>query len=146
MKIAVGSDHAGFDLKQALSKYLEESGHEITDLGPFSDDSVDYPDFAAKTAEKVNTSDADLAIVICGSGIGVSIVANKIPDIRCALCMTPEMAELSRKHNDANVLALGARLISVEQAIDIVDKFLETPFEGGRHQRRVDKIHQVTNC
>lgn len=146
MIIAVGSDHAGFELKQTLIKFLTESGYEVNDIGPHSNESVDYPDFASKTAIQVSEHNADTAIVICGSGIGVSIVANKIANIRCALCMNPEMASLARQHNDANMLALGARLISDAEAIAIVSKFLDTAFAGGRHQRRVGKIHQITNC
>lgn len=146
MKIAFACDHAGFSLKEAVLKFLQEAGHQIIDEGTFSEKSVDYPDFSAAAAQRVSKNEADYAVVICGSGIGVSITANKVKNVRCALCMTPEMARLSRQHNDANALAMGARLITKNQAIEILKTFLTTEFEGGRHLKRVEKIHKVTNC
>lgn len=146
MKISFGCDHAGFQFKKTIVDFLTENGHEILDSGTDSTESVDYPDFAYAAAEKVKDKEADMAIVVCGSGIGVSITANKVPGIRCALCMTPEMASLARMHNNANALAMGARLISEEVAIEIVSAFLDTTFESGRHEKRVEKIHRLSHC
>ena len=146
MKIAFGCDHAGFQLKKTVLDLLGDAGHEVLDSGTDSPESVDYPDFANAAAERVKNKEADAAIVICGSGIGVSISANKVSGIRCALCMTPEMATLAREHNNANALAMGARFISEESARKIVSTFIKTPFEGGRHERRVKKIHQLSDC
>ncbi len=146
MKIAFGCDHAGYHLKKTVLDLLAENGHVVLDSGTDSIVSVDYPDFAYAAAEKVKNKEADAAIVVCGSGIGVSISANKVSGIRCALCTTPEMATLARKHNNANALAMGARLISEESACEIVSAFIKTPFEGGRHERRVEKIHQLSQC
>ena len=138
-KIAIASDHAGFDYKENIKKHLE-SQYEIEDFGTFSKDAVDYPDFVHPAAASVESGESDFGILICGSGQGVSITANKHQQIRCALCWMPELAELARKHNNANMIAIPARFIANELAIDIVDKFLGTDFEGGRHQTRVDKI------
>jgi len=146
MKIALGCDHAGFQLKKAVLDLLSDMGHEVLDSGTDSPESVDYPDFAHAAAERVKNKEADAAIVICGSGIGVSISANKVSGIRCALCLTPEMATLAREHNNANALAMGARFISEESAREIVSAFIKTPFEGGRHERRVEKIHKLSDC
>ena len=141
LKIAIGSDHAGYSLKEEIKRHLVS--HDIMDMGTHSTESCDYPDFIAPVGEAVRDGDADLGIVICGSGIGASLVANKVHGIRAALCFNGYMAEMSRKHNNANVLALGARVIGLDIAINIVDTWLATGFEGGRHQRRVDKIHEV---
>jgi ribose 5-phosphate isomerase B len=141
LKIAIGSDHAGYPLKEEIMKHLKN--HEIQDMGTHSTDSCDYPDCIAPVGEAVRDGNADLGIVICGSGIGASLVANKIHGIRAALCFNSYMAEMSRKHNNANVLALGARVIGLDVAFHIVDTWLATDFEGGRHQRRVEKIHDV---
>ena len=138
-KIAIASDHAGFDYKENIKKHLE-SQYEIEDFGTFSKDAVDYPDFVHPAAASVESGESDFGILICGSGQGVSITANKHQQIRCALCWMPELAELARKHNNANMIAIPARFIASELAIDIVDTFLGTDFEGGRHQTRVDKI------
>ncbi|MGZ5264370.1 MAG: ribose 5-phosphate isomerase B [Kaistella sp.] len=138
-KIAIASDHAGFDYKENIKKHLE-SQYEIKDFGTFSKDAVDYPDFVHPAATSVESGESDFGILICGSGQGVSITANKHQQIRCALCWMPELAELARKHNDANMIAIPARFIASELAIDIIDRFLGTDFEGGRHQTRVDKI------
>ena len=134
MKIYIASDHAGYELKEFL-----KTKFECIDLGTNSTDSVDYPNFGKKAADEVAKGDS-VGIIICGSGIGISIAANRNPKIRAALCLTSEMAKLSRQHNDANILALGARLTKPEEAVNIVQAFLETPFEGGRHQKRVDML------
>lgn len=140
MKISIGSDHAGFDLKEHLKNYLEEEGYEVIDEGTYSLESVDYPDFGEKVGQRVADKEADRGLVVCGSGIGISIAANKVPGIRCALVSEPLSARLSRQHNDANVLALGGRLIGLEMAKECLKVFLQTDFEGGRHQRRIDKL------
>ena len=138
-KIAIAADHAGFDYKEILKKHLE--GHyEIQDFGTYSKDSVDYPDFVHPAASSVENCDNDLGILICGSGEGVAITANKHQGIRCALCWEVELAELARQHNNANMIALPARFITSDLAIQIVEKFLTTDFEGGRHHNRVEKI------
>ncbi|MGE3725838.1 MAG: ribose 5-phosphate isomerase B [Candidatus Sericytochromatia bacterium] len=143
MKLVLGSDHAGFLLKQHLITYLQGLGHETVDVGAFSLNAVDYPDSAARVGEKLHNGQAERGIVVCGSGIGISIAANKMPGIRAALCNEPVSARLSREHNDANVLALGERLTTPMMAEEIVKVWLETPFAGGRHQNRIDKIHQL---
>ncbi len=138
-KIAIASDHAGYELKEAVKKHL--SGKvDIIDLGTNTLDSVDYPDFGMAVGQAITEGAVERGIVICGSGIGISIAANRFPAVRAALCMTPEMAKLSRQHNDANVLALGARLIGQQTAFECVDIFLNTKFEGGRHEGRVKKL------
>lgn len=144
MKIALSADHAGFELKEILFKDLEAKGHNVTDYGSYSKESIDYPEFAYVAAKTVAEKNYKLGIIICGSGIGVSITANKVKGIRAANCCNKEMAVLSRQHNNANILCLGARFVTPEQAIEMVDAFLITEFEGGRHQVRVDKIHDLT--
>ena len=141
LNIAIGGDHAGFTLKQRLLERLESQGHKVKDFGPSGEDSVDYPDYVHPLADAVQNGDFDFGVTICGSGNGVSMVANKHEGIRAALCWTPELAQLARAHNNANILSLPARFISTEAAESIVDVFLSEPFEGGRHQRRVDKIN-----
>lgn len=141
MKIAIASDHGGFALKQQLLPYITELGHEYADMGCFGAESVDYPDFTFPAAEAVAAGEFDCGILICGTGIGVSICANKVNGIRCALCGDILSAELTRQHNDANMLALGGRIIGIETAKAIVKVFLSTDFSGGRHQRRVEKIN-----
>jgi ribose 5-phosphate isomerase B len=143
MKIAVGSDHAGFDLKEQVRPLLEEAGYEVVDVGTDSDESTDYPLHAEAAARLVATGDAERAVLVCGSGVGVSIVANKVDGVRAVNAHDPEEAEMSRRHNDANVLALAGRRLSGEDARAIVERFLATEFEGGRHQRRVDQITAV---
>ena len=138
-KIAIACDHAGFEYKEIIKKHLEAQ-YEVKDFGTFSKDSVDYPDFVHPSANAVESGECDFGILICGSGQGVAITANKHQQIRCALCWMPELAELSRKHNNANMVALPARFIASELAVEIVDKFLGTDFEGGRHENRVAKI------
>lgn len=138
-KIAIACDHAGFDYKELIKKHLEET-YDVQDFGTYSKDSVDYPDFVHPAATSVEKGENELGILICGSGQGVSITANKHQDIRCALCWLPELAELARQHNNANMISIPSRFITSELAIEIVDQFLTTDFEGGRHQNRVDKI------
>lgn len=140
MIIPIGCDHAGFQLKQELIKYLEKKGYELKDFGCYSEESIDYPDFGHPVAEMVEQNEEMLGIVICGSGNGINMTVNKHQDIRSALCWQPEIAKLAREHNDANIIALPARFISVEMAKEMIDIFLTTKFEGGRHQKRVDKI------
>ena len=138
--LALAADHAGYKLKESVKLWLEESGYRTVDFGTHSEESVDYPDVIHQFGAAFDEGRFQRGVVICGSGIGVSMVANKHQSIRCALCYTPELAGLSRQHNDANVLALGARFVTVEQAIEMVRVFLETPCDGGRHQLRVAKI------
>ena len=138
-KIAIACDHAGFEYKEIIKKHLEGK-FEVEDFGTFSPDSVDYPDFVHPAADSIEQGRTELGILICGSGEGVAITANKHQKIRCALCWMPELASLARQHNDANMIALPARFIASQLATDIVDTFLNTPFEGGRHQNRVEKI------
>ena len=140
MRIALASDHAAIELKATLRDWLIEQGHEVADLGPETTDSVDYPDFGYKLASVVADGTAERGIALCGSGIGISMSVNRNPNVRCALVSEPLSASLSREHNDANCLALGARLTGIEMAKACVTAFLETEFAGGRHQRRVDKL------
>lgn len=141
MKIAIGGDHAGFQYKERLIKHLKEAGHTIEDFGPGSDASVDYPDHVHPLASSVAAQNQELGILICGSGNGVAMTANKHEDIRAALCWTSELAALARQHNNANIICLPARFIAYEYAESLVDIFLSTPFEGGRHENRVNKIN-----
>lgn len=140
MNIVIGADHAGFLLKEKIKEKLGKEGYEVIDVGTFSEESVDYPIYGKKIGEKVAKGEADRGIAICGSGIGISISCNKVKGIRAALCTSVEMAEMSRRHNNANVLALGARMIDKDTAFKIVDKWLETGFEGGKHLRRINMI------
>ncbi len=141
--IAFGSDHAGFRAKTELIKYLREKGFECSDYGTLSEDSCDYPDFAVAVSESVAKGESEKGVLICGTGIGMSITANKVNGVRCALCCDAFSAEMSRRHNDANVLAMGARVTDIEKMKEIADIFLTTAFEGGRHQNRVDKITKI---
>jgi ribose 5-phosphate isomerase B len=140
MKIALASDHAGFELKEAIKAFLED--YEIVDFGSYTNDSVDYPDPGFAASRAVADKSCDRGILVCGSGIGMSIVANKVPGIRAALCQTVQFAKLSRQHNNANVLVLSGRFISRYLAKDIIEAWLTTDFEAGRHQKRLDKIHK----
>jgi ribose 5-phosphate isomerase B len=140
MKIALGSDHGGFELKEAIKEYLLAKEYQVIDCGVDSSRSVDYPEYGFKVGELVVTKQADYGIVVCGTGIGISIAANKVKGIRAALCTNSYMARMSREHNNANVLALGARVIGPGLALDIVETFLTTDFGGERHKRRVDQI------
>ncbi len=139
-KIAIGSDHAGFDLKESVIKHLKNKGVEVKDFGPFNDDRADYPDYAHPVANAVTNKEVDLGILICGSGNGINMTANKHQEIRSALCWQVDIAEMARLHNDANIIALPARYISEELALECVDIFISTDFEGGRHEGRVAKI------
>jgi ribose 5-phosphate isomerase B len=138
--IAIASDHAAFELKAALVQWLRDEGHEVLDLGPEGETSVDYPDYGYKLAEAIAAGEASRGIAMCGSGIGISIAVNRHPGARCALVSEMLSARLAREHNDANVIAMGARLIGIEQAKACVTAFLSTPFAGDRHTRRVDKL------
>ena len=140
MKIALAADHGGFELKEKIKEHLQQKGIEFLDLGCNTEASVDYPDYGRACGEAVMRGDAERGIVVCGTGIGISIAANKVKGIRCALCTSLLMAEMSRKHNNANMLALGGRILETELALSIVDTWLTTEFEGGRHQRRVDLL------
>ncbi len=140
LKIAVGGDHAGFSYKQQVTDYLNSKGYKVQDYGTHSDQSVDYPDFAHPVSESVETKKHDLGILICGSANGVAMTANKHAGIRAAICWNEELALLARQHNNANILCLPARFISFDEAKAIIDSFLSTDFEGGRHDRRVQKI------
>jgi ribose 5-phosphate isomerase B len=143
MKIALGADHAGYELKDKIKLHLQRQGMEVRDEGTSSPESVDYPDYARIVAQDVSAQRADLGILVCGSGIGMAITANKVDGIRAANVSTEYEAQMSREHNNANILALGARILSADQAIGIVDKWLATPFAGGRHERRVEKIMAI---
>lgn len=140
MYISLGCDHGGYELKEHIKSYLEELGLSVMDCGTYSTDSCDYPDFGKAAAQAVADGSCERGIVICTTGIGISIAANKVRGIRCALCSDPLAAEMTRRHNDANMLAMGAGMIGKKMAERIVDVFLTTEFEGGRHQRRVDKL------
>ena len=140
MKIAIGNDHAGTAYKNAIVEYIESKGHNIINHGTDTNDSVDYPDFVHPVANDVENKTVDFGILICGSGNGVSMTANKHQDVRAALCWTKEIAALARQHNNANIISIPARFTAIEQAIEMVDTFLNTTFEGGRHQNRVNKI------
>jgi ribose 5-phosphate isomerase B len=143
MKIAIGGDHPAFALKEAIKAYLREREVEVVDVGTHSTDSTDYPPYGAAVAQRVASGEVDTGIVICGTGIGMSITANKIPGIRAALCHNTDYARLARQHNDANVLALGARFVATPYAIEILRAWLDTPFEAGRHERRVRQVNAL---
>jgi len=140
MKIALGTDHAGFEYKEAIRKHLQTLGHEVQDFGTFSNESVDYPLFIRPAAESVADGLCDLGIVLGGSGNGEALAENKVKGVRCALCWSEETAKLAKEHNDANVLSIGQRQISEELALKIVDTWLNTEFEGGRHTRRIEML------
>ena len=143
MKIAIASDHGGYALKEQVKQHLLERGVEVEDLGTHSEDSVDYPVYGKLCGQTVASGKADLGGVVCGTGIGISIAANKVKGIRCGLCTSVEMAHLTKQHNNANVLALGGRTTEPELAMAIVDEWLDTEFEGGRHQRRIDMLDEM---
>lgn len=143
MRIAIGSDHAGFRSKETIRHHLEALGHEVTDLGTFSEEPVDYPRFVRPVAEAVARGACERGIVLGGSGNGEAIVANRVRGVRCALCWNVESARLGRAHNDANVLSLGERLVPADLVVPIVDAWLETPFDGGRHARRIAQIDET---
>ncbi len=145
MKIAIGADHAGFSLKEELRATLAAKGHEVVDFGTQSADSTDYPDYASKVAHAVSQGEAERGVLVCSTGVGMSIAANKVPGIRAALAYNADEVALTRQHNNANVLAMGARYLNAEQAEEFVEIFLSTPFEGGRHERRVNKMMDLEN-
>ena len=140
MRIALGTDHAGYRYKEAVKEFLERRGHEVVDFGADSEEAADYPRFVRPAALAVANGECDRAIVFGGSGNGEAMVANRVPGVRCALCWNGETAELARRHNNANVISIGQRMISLETALEVVETWLETPFDGGRHQRRIDLI------
>lgn len=140
MKVAIGSDHAGYALKQELRARMEARGVEVVDVGADSAESTDYPDYAAAVGRKVAEGTVDRGVLVCFTGVGMSIAANKIPGVRAALAFNPDEVQLTRAHNDANVITFGARYTDAEASAQMLDVFLDTPFDGGRHQRRVDKI------
>ena len=140
MKIAIGSDHAGFQYKEKIKEFLRKLGHEVKDFGTNSDAAVDYPVYIRPTAESVAKGECERGIVLGGSGNGEAIVANRVKGVRCALCWNLESARLGRQHNNANVISIGERMVTLEMALEIVKVWLDTPFEGGRHQRRIDLI------
>ena len=143
--LAIGSDHGGFALKQEIMAHLKEKGIEYKDFGTYTEESCDYPDYGEAVARAVADGECERGIAVCGTGIGISIAMNKVKGIRAALCGDCYSAEMTRRHNDANILALGGRVVGTGLALKIVDTFLETPFEGGRHARRVAKIHEIEN-
>ncbi|MGA0373796.1 MAG: ribose 5-phosphate isomerase B [Flavobacteriaceae bacterium] len=140
MNISIGNDHAGVDLKEAIISHLGQKGHELHNHGTNNEDSVDYADFIHPVAQDVGKKKSDVGIIICGSGNGAAMTANKHQNIRAALCWSAEISKLSRQHNDANILSIPARFVNLEQALEMVDLFISTPFEGGRHQKRIEKI------
>ncbi len=146
MHLVIGSDHAGFPLKVALVQHLEGAGHRVTDIGTFSTDPVDYPPICAEVARRTVRGEGDLGIVVGGSGQGEAIAANKVRGVRAALCHDEYTARLARRHNDANVLSMGARVVAVELAYDITDVFLATPFDGGRHVARIEELTAIEDA
>lgn len=149
MRLAIGSDHVGMELKPIIMDYLKELGHEVEDFGAYSDERTDYPKYGKKVAEEVAQGNFDLGILICGSGVGISISANKVKGIRAVVCSEPYSAKLSREHNNTNILAFGSRVVGSELAKMIVKEWLDAEFEGGRHAKRVDMISDIeteTNC
>jgi len=143
MKVVIACDHGGFELKEIVKEHLIENGYSVMDIGTYNTDSVDYPDYGKKASEMVVSKEVDRGIVICGTGIGMSLAANKVSGVRCALCTNEYMAIMSRKHNNANMLALGNRVIGSGLAISIVDAWMLTEFEGGRHEVRVNKLMNI---
>ena len=141
--IALGADHAGFELKEVIKKHLADKGIETKDFGTYNTDSVDYPDFAYNTAKAVTSGECQYGILCCGTGIGISIAANKVKGIRAALCSDEFSAEMTRRHNDSNIICFGGRVINSQLALKLVDIFLETPFEGGKHLVRINKIKDI---
>ena len=144
MKIAIGSDHAGYELKEEVKQKLLNEGHEIVDCGCDSAESVDYPIYGHAIGRTVASGECERGVAICGSGIGISIACNKVPGIRAALCTSVEMAEMCRRHNNANVICMGARMISRELAFEMIDTWLATDFEGGKHERRINMLDDIT--
>lgn len=145
MKIAIGNDHTALEMKAAIKAHLEERGIEVLDLGTYTSESCDYPVYGEKVGRAVASGEADLGITICGTGVGISLAANKVKGIRACVCSEPYTAKLSRMHNNSNVLAFGARVVGIEMAKMITDAWLDAEYEGGRHQRRVDMLMEIEN-
>ena len=143
MKIAIGSDHAGYEYKKGIISYLQEKGQDVKDFGTYSNEPVDYPKFIYPVAKAVSSGEFERGIVLGGSGNGEAMVANRVKGVRCALCTNDELARLARAHNDANMISLGQRIITFDAAISIVKIWLETPFDGGRHKRRIEQIDEI---
>lgn len=143
MKVVVGSDHGGFELKEVLKNYLEEKCIDVTDVGAYDTNSVDYPDIAVKACEKVTSGECSWGVLVCGTGIGISMAANKVSGIRCALVGNEYSAEMTKRHNNANMLAFGGRVTGSDLAKNILDAYINAEFEGGRHQKRIDKISAI---
>jgi len=144
--VYIGSDHAGFSMKEKTAEYIRSLGYTVRDMGTDSEKSVDYPDYGVKVARMVRKNNGSCGVIFCGTGIGISIAANKVPEIRAALCTSEFHAEMARRHNDANILAMGARVSSFDEVKKMVNKWFSTPFDGGRHEKRVKKIHSLTGC
>ena len=145
MKIAIGNDHAGYDMKLEIKKMLEEKGHEVIDYGHHSTDSCDFPVYGYKVAQSVASGETDCGVLICGTGIGISLAANKVKGIRCALCNDPVSARLTKQHNNANIISMGARIIGMETAKAVVSAWLDADFLGGKYQRRIDMLTAIEN-
>ena len=143
MKVVIGSDHGGFELKEVLKKHLEEKGIDVADVGTYDTNSVDYPDIAQRACEKVISSECSWGVLVCGTGIGISMAANKVKGIRCALVSNEYSAEMTKRHNNANMLAFGGRVTGPDLAKNILDAYIKAEFEGGRHQNRIDKISAI---
>lgn len=143
MKVVVGSDHGGFELKEVLKKHLEDKGIDVTDVGAYDTNSVDYPDIAVSACEEVTSGECSWGVLVCGTGIGISIAANKVSGIRCALVGNEYSAEMTKRHNNANMLAFGGRVTGPDLAKNILDAYINAEFEGGRHQKRIDKISAI---
>lgn len=143
MRVYIGADHAGFEMKQAIAEHLRQAGHEVTDVGTTGNESVDYPDFAVQVGRAVARGDAERGVLVCGTGVGMAIAANKVRGVRAAAIENPEIAKMARRHNDLNVLAVSGRYTDLATATEVVDTFLSEPFEGGRHQGRVGKIADI---
>lgn len=145
MKIGIGNDHAAVEMKHQITEYLKEMGHEVVNYGTDSNESCNYPEYGEKVGRAVAAGEVDCAILICGTGVGISIAANKVKGVRAAVCSDTATARLVKQHNNANILAFGQRIVGIELAKDIVKAYLETEFEGGRHQTRIDMIHEIEN-
>lgn len=143
MKIAIGCDHTAIDLKETIKKHLQDKGHEVEDVGTYSKESCDYPIYGFKVANKIKNGEAERGVLICGTGVGISLAANKVKGIRAVVCSEPYTAKMARMHNNAQIIAMGARVVSDGLATDIVDAFMNAEFEGGRHQRRVDILSRI---
>lgn len=145
MVLAIGSDHAGYEMKEEIKKYLEEKGYEVKDYGTNSTESCDYPEFGEKVGRAVASGECEEGVLVCGTGIGISLAANKVKGIRAAVCSEPVSARLAKQHNNANIIAFGARIVGMEEAKGIVDAFLSAEFLGGRHEKRVNMISDIEN-